>query len=357
MSIKTHLSIEGQKFFINNLPSYAGRSYQGRSLEGLLFNARMIQAIFDDENPDTAKHWRYPDTGVWDAERNTKEFCDLLPVYKQHGLLGITVGLQGGGSNYTPEIYNNYHTSAFYPDGSLKTPYFSRLERVLKTADDCSMVVIVSYFYVASMKWLENEQAVKCAVLNTTQWLLETGYQNLIVEIYNEVKEDSPFVSSKTVASYLEMVKQQTLQGRRLLVGNSAFPDRVVPTKAWLEAEDVTMPHGNNHTPTELKQKLRHWKSLEPIRKRPRPLIINEDSTLIANLEAALEEGVSWGFYHQGYGSESTYDRFVDWARGERETTFETLSGFQTLPVNWCINDPWKEHFFTHLKRITGGFQ
>jgi hypothetical protein len=357
MSIKTKLGIQRQQFFINDQPTYAGRSYNGRSLEGLLFNSRMIQAIFDDENPDTAKHWRYPDTGVWDANRNTQEFCELLPVYKQHGLLGITVGLQGGGSNYTPEIYSNYHMSAFFPDGSLKQPYFDRLRHVLKTADDCGMVVIVSYFYVASVKWLENEQAVKNAVQNTTEWFLETGYQNLIIEIYNEVKEDSPFVSSETVATYLDIVKQTTLQGRRLLVGNSAFPDRVVPTKAWLESEDVTMPHGNNHTPSELTQKLRHWKSLEPIRKRPRPMIINEDSTLVANLDAALEEGVSWGFYHQGYGSENQYDRFVDWTRGERETTFKTLSGFQTLPINWSINDPWKEAFFSHLKKVTGGFE
>jgi hypothetical protein len=68
----------------------------------------MVQAIFDDENPETAVHWRYPDTGRWDADRNTDEFCAALPQYRRHGLLAVTVGLQGGGSIYTPEIYDHF---------------------------------------------------------------------------------------------------------------------------------------------------------------------------------------------------------------------------------------------------------
>ena len=75
----------------------------------------------------------------------------------------------------------------------------------------------------------------------------------------------------------------------------------------------------------------------------------------VDNLEVAVREGASWGFYHQGFGSAYRYDRFVRWHHEPRERTFETLSGFQTVPVNWSINDPWKEAFFAKLKEVTGG--
>ncbi len=65
-------------------------------------NSRMIQATFDDENPETRQRWAYPDTGKWDAERNVQEFLAMLPVYKEHGLLAVTVNFQGG----SPEGYS-----------------------------------------------------------------------------------------------------------------------------------------------------------------------------------------------------------------------------------------------------------
>src|SRR5436309_11534970 len=68
---KTSVSIVGDQFFINGKPTYAGRSWRGHKVEGLLLNSRMVQGIFDDRNPQTVKRWAYPDTGKWDAERNT----------------------------------------------------------------------------------------------------------------------------------------------------------------------------------------------------------------------------------------------------------------------------------------------
>lgn len=146
--MKTEIQIEGNRFLINGRPTYEGISYKGTPVEGLLFSSRMVQAIFDDECEQTRHLWAYPDTGVWDPDRNTDEFCKMLPVYRSHGLLAVTVGLQGGGSVYTPEVYDRYINSAFTPDGKSKQPYFDRLLRVLKAADEAGMVVIVNYFYV-----------------------------------------------------------------------------------------------------------------------------------------------------------------------------------------------------------------
>ena len=147
---KTEVSIRGEDFYINGKPTYAGRVWQGHRVEGLLMNARMVQGIFDDLNPETNTRWAYPDTHVWSADRNTKEFVAAMPAWRSHGLLAFTINLQGG----SPEGYSHggqpWINSAFAPDGSLRPAYMERLARILDEADRLGMVAIVSYFYTGS---------------------------------------------------------------------------------------------------------------------------------------------------------------------------------------------------------------
>lgn len=102
MSSTTRVTIEGEKFLINGVPTYPGRSYRDWPIEGLLLNARVVNAIFDDLNPATRDRWAYPDTGLWDPERNVREFLEQLPVWRGYGLLGITINLQGGRTSGWP---------------------------------------------------------------------------------------------------------------------------------------------------------------------------------------------------------------------------------------------------------------
>ncbi|MCE5258748.1 MAG: hypothetical protein LLG44_06750, partial [Chloroflexi bacterium] len=76
-------------------------------------------------------------------------------------------------------------------------------------------------------------------------------------------------------------------------------------------------------------------------------------SIFVDNMEAAVAEGCSWGFYCQGYGSQ--YRDRSDWTSHPRETNYNQLSGYQTLPVNWGINTPDKRTFFGRLAKITSG--
>ena len=69
----TVVSIVGDEFHIDGKPTYAGRVWRGHKIQGLLLNARLVQGIFDDRNTNTVAQWAYPDTGRWDAERNTRE--------------------------------------------------------------------------------------------------------------------------------------------------------------------------------------------------------------------------------------------------------------------------------------------
>ena len=160
----TNVQIQGSRFYINDHPTYEGVSWQGHSVEGLLMNSRMVQAIFDDENPATVATWCYPDSGIWNPERNTNDFYAALPEYRRHGLLAVTVGMQGGGAVFTDQIYNHYVNSAFTPKGALKPAYCRRFERVLAATDQAGMVVIVNYLYWRQATRFLNEAASEHAV-------------------------------------------------------------------------------------------------------------------------------------------------------------------------------------------------
>ena len=58
---RTTVDIVGNAFAINGELTYAGRNYRGMRIEGLLMNARLVQGVFDDLNPETRDMWRYPD--------------------------------------------------------------------------------------------------------------------------------------------------------------------------------------------------------------------------------------------------------------------------------------------------------
>lgn len=171
----TEVAIRGDAFLINGKPTYAGRTWQGRKVEGLLFNSRMVQATFNDLNPQTRPNWDYPDTGRWDAERNTREFLAALPEWRRHGLLAITLNLQGG----NPRGYGRdqpWHNSAFTETGALRPEYLNRLGRVLDKADELGMVVILGLFYFGQDERLQDEAAVLRALDNAIGWLLDRGY-------------------------------------------------------------------------------------------------------------------------------------------------------------------------------------
>jgi len=351
----TEVAIDGERFLINGRPTYEGVSHGGKPVEGLLLNSRMIQAIFDDECVETRGVWAYPDTGAWDPERNTDDFCRHLAEYRSHGLLAVTVGLQGGGGNFRPEVYDNYLNSAYRPDGSFKAPYFERLRRVLRAADEAGIVVIVNYFYWKQVTRIREDQTLYEIAERVTEWLLKTGHRNILVDVANESARwwKRPALEPENVHTFIELVKGISVDGRRLLVGSSSGGGKEAPFGRWLEVEDFSMPHGNGCTADELRAKLRRLKETDEFRRRPRPIVVNEDGISVENLEAAVGEYCSWGFYCQGYGSH--YRDRTDWTTQGRESRYEGLSGFQTPPVNWGINTPDKRAFFERVELITGG--
>jgi hypothetical protein len=348
MAGRTSIAIEGERFLINGQPTYAGRVYRGWPVEGLLLNSRMVQAIFDDLNPETRARWAYPDTGCWDPERNVNEFIAQLPEYRRHGLLAVTVNLQGG----SPEGYSKtqpWENSAFEPDGALRPAYLDRLRRVLDRLDELGMVAIVGLFYFGQDERLRDEAAVRRAVDNAAGWLLDQGYTNVILEINNECdvpRYEHAILQPPRVHELIEQAQALTRGGRRLLVGTS-YRGRSVPGERVIAVSDLALLHGNGVTdPAFIGEMVTRTRALPTY--RPMPIVFNEDDHFdfdrpANNLLTAIAHYASWGYFDPGAGAGGSA------ARGNY------VDGYQLVPVNWGINTERKRSFFGLVREITGG--
>ncbi len=341
MARHTEVSIIDEKFYINREPAYKGIVWNGHSLEGLLMNSRMVQGIYDDRNPETCELWAYPDTGVWDADRNTREFIEAMPQWLDHGLLAFTLNLQGG----SPQGYSKdqpWINSAINSDGTLDPEYMSRLERILDRADELGMVVILGLFYFGQEKFLEGEAAIKQAVDLTANWLLEHQYTNVLVEINNEanIAYKQPILMPERVHELILQAKQQTLDDQRLLVGTS-YGGGFVPLPNVVEVSDFLLIHGNGvHEPAKITEMIHQVRAVENY--RPMPILFNEDDHFdfdkpINNMIASVSEYVSWGYFDYRFKDEG----------------FE--HGYQSVPVDWGINSDRKRGFFNLVKEMTQG--
>ena len=337
----TEVSITGADFHINGIPTYAGRVWNGHRIEGMLMNSRMVQATFDDLNPETAQRWAYADTGKWDAERNVREFIAAMRDWKAHGLLAVTVNIQGG----SPEGYSKKQTwesGAFTAEGALRPEFAARMKRVLDAADELGMVVILGYFYFGQSPRLAGDDAAVRATDEATRWLLAGGWRNVLVEINNESNPNyqPPILRPDRVSELIDRVrKTKAADGHTLLTGTS-FGGRVVPSAGAIAVSDFALIHGNGAKEpgqiTDLIHKTRAVPTLKPM-----PVLINEDDhenfdNPANNFTTAIEEHVSWGWFD--------YRR-----KGEG---FD--EGYQSPPVNWGISSARKRGFFKLLSEITG---
>jgi hypothetical protein len=338
---KTKVTIQGEKFFIGGKPTYAGRTWNGHKIEGLLFNSRMVQGIFDDLNPETVRRWAYPDTKKWDPERNTREFIAAMPEWRRRGLLAFTLNLQGG----SPEGYSRsqpWHNSAFTADGSLRADYLGRLKLILDKADDLGMVVILGLFYFGQDERLRDEDAVKHGVDNAVDWVLERGYRHVVIEVNNEcnvASYDHDILKPKRVHELIQRVQRRTGSEYRLLAGTS-YGGGGIPSESVVRASDFLLLHGNGqHKPEQITAMVKKTRAVPGY--RVMPILFNEDDHFDFdqprnNLVAAIEEYASWGFFDYRMKGEG----FAD--------------GYQSPPIDWRITSARKRAFFARLREITG---
>ena len=334
----TTVGIDGDRFLIDGEPTYAGRRFGPHKVEGLLLNARLVQGIFDDLNPDTRSRWTYPD-GPWDAERNTDEFIAAMPDWRAAGLLSFTLNLQGG----SPEGYSKeqpWRNSAFAEDGALRPDYFRRLERILDRADELGMVVIVGLFYFGQDGRLENEAAVVRAVEGATGWLLDRGYRHVLVEIANEVDVGRYTHDILKVGRCHELIRRVGALSGGALPASTSLRGGSIPTGNIVDSADFLLLHGNRvDGPDRIRGMVRACRSHPAY--RGQPILFNEDDHFDFDLAdnhflAAVGEYAGWGYFDYRFPGES-FDE-----------------GYQSMPVNWAISSERKRGFFGLLARIAG---
>ncbi len=318
------VAIQGERWLIDGQ-----LTHPGTRAEGMLLNSRMVNATFDDANPDTISNWSYPDGSPYNPNRQTREFIAALPSYAAHGLNAVTLNFQGGGPKEGQFALQPWENTAFRANGSLRRAYLERMDRAIRALSENGMVAIVGFFYFGQDERLLDEAAVVRAVDNATDWLLSQGYGNVIVEVNNEadLRYDHAILKGNRVHELIKRVQERS-KGKLLV--STSFKGGSIPSAAVLEQSDFILLHGNSQTPSSIRA------MVDTVRGRlasAKPIVFNEDSTRLENFEAAVNSGASWGYYDQGAN--------------------DYLDGFQSPPTNWSINTAAKRAFFDKVKTLT----
>jgi hypothetical protein len=339
---KTIVSIDGDKFRINGELTYQGRDWNGKSIEGLLMNSRMVQATFDDRNAETRSRWAYPDTKAWDADRNTKEFLAEMPGWRKSGLLAITVNLQGG----SPEGYSKnqpWYNSGINPDGSLQPETLQRMKLVIDKADEIGMVVILGLYYFGQDQRVQDEAAVTAGVDASIDWVIVNGYKNVLIEINNEcnVKAyDHEILKPARVQELILRAKIRAANANHPLLVSTSYGGNTVPFANVVKVSDYLLLHGNGvSNPTRIAEMVQQTRRVEGY--TPKPILFNEDDHFdfdkpSNNFVEAVSEFASWGYFDFRMKGEG-FD-----------------AGYQSVPVNWSTSSERKKGFFKLLREITG---
>jgi hypothetical protein len=347
---QTAVTIVGDAFHINGRPTYEDRTWRGHKIEGLLMNSRMVQGLFDDLNPETISRWAYPDTGKWDADRNTRDFIAAMPEWRRHGLLCAVVNLQGG----SPEGYSRaqpWHNSAIQADGSLRPDYMARLERILDRADELGMVIMVGIFYFGQDQRLDDDEAVRRAVVNTIDWIAERGFTNVLIEIANECDNSGyvrDIIKAARVHELIELAQQRAAQHDHPLPVSVSYNGGSIPRPNVVRTADYILLHGNGvRDPSRMAEIIHTLRKMEEY--SGQPIVNNEDDR-------------PWRDEHQGWSPEGNnlvacVTNYVSWGYFDFRQTDESFDeGFQSVPVNWQISSERKRSFFNLVAEITGGW-
>jgi hypothetical protein len=289
----TQVAIDGDRWLINGRPTYPGYP-----AEGLLMNIRMVNAVFEDDRPRNEWPPRLPPD--FDPDANTDAFIAMLPEYVAYGVLGFTINLQGG----LPD-YEGAHNSAFDSDGSLRPEYLARVERLIRAADQQGAVIILGAFYqrqhnndpTLNPRALAGREAIRAAVANTADWIRESGFTNVVMEISNEFNhagfsnwQDGEWLRS--AGGQVELIELARATHPELLVSTSGSGGATVP-EAVAEAADFILLHTNRTDLSDYASRIR------AAREHGKPVVINEDDKLGRDgaraAQLAVGSGAGWG--------------------------------------------------------------
>ncbi len=289
--------------------TYSGSPYR-RQARGKLMLLRLAQSLFDDQS--LAEH-------PFDPDLNTQQVIDALDFYKQHGVLAISVALQGDNPRQSDEINgapgsesgdssteNGAAVSAFRPDGTLKTEWLNRLERLLTAANDRGMIVCLVYFHPGQDAIFESPKLIATAAINITDWLIKKNFRNVVVNVADEWDLDgrswghARFVPDN-IDRFVELIRERFNHADYSLPIGAASSGKMRYPDSLAQVCDVVLLHGNGRTPGEKLGRLRQFEATK------RALWMVQDDNgqeaTLANLarekasaDALFKDGAGWGF-------------------------------------------------------------
>jgi len=298
--------------------TYTGAGFQPEAA-GRLMNLRVAQAVMHDE-------WLTEES--FDPEKNTDRVIAALDDYKQHGILAISVSLQGANAAYerTANIKRarayklgpgkGMSMSAFAPDGSLKPRWMERTLKLARELDRRGMILNLIYFYAYQDEVLSGPAAIDRATAIVTDWLIANNVRNCIIEIANEYNGgdfDYERYVERAMGHLIQIAKSRFEEKKatfRLPVSASSN-GQVKPGEEPMKVADsirdygdLVLTHGNHLSP---EIKLKRVKTLFDNAGVPGPIVINEDdigreTTLehlkleLGSCDAIWKSGGSWGY-------------------------------------------------------------
>jgi len=314
---------EPRSFYLREGKGAWKKTYSGPGFRpgaaGRLMNVRVAQAVVHDE-------WLTEE--AFDPEKNTERVIAALDDYKKHGILSISVSLQGANAAYERTAHikrtrpyklgpgNGMSMSAYESDGSLKPRWMARTLQLARELDKRGMVLNLVYFYAYQDEALSGPEAIDKATVATTDWLIANNVRNCIIEIANEYNGgdfDYNRYIERAMGHLIQLAKSRFVEKKaefRLPVSASSNGE-VKPGEQIMKVADgvrdyadLVLTHGNHLSP-EVKRK--RVKELASNRGVPGPIVINEDDigreTTLAHLKLELgscdaiwESGGSWGY-------------------------------------------------------------
>jgi hypothetical protein len=289
--------------------TYSGSAFRADAA-GRLMNLRIAQALFHDE-------WLTEEE--FDPGRHTEQVIGALDTYRAHGILAISVSLQGGNMAYerTANIKRSRDyklgrdkgslVSAFHPDGSLKKAWMDRALRLARELDRRGMILNLQYLYSRQDELLENSDAIERAVANATDWVIDNKLRNVIIEIANEY-DNNAWDHERFV--FHNMSKLIGIARSRFEAKRAGYRLPITASTQHIEVfesgrgGDLTTVHGNGLTPAE---KSKRVAALINDPEVPGPIYMNEDDngrdttaanlrTELASCDAVWKAGGSWGY-------------------------------------------------------------
>ncbi len=237
-----------------------GSSPYRKRLRGSLALLRVSQGLFDDEWLTEKK---------FDPEANTNRLIAQLDVYKQHGIGGIVVSLQGADPSYSPQVNGIARgrsadlgsgagalISAYNADGSLKRAWTARLNRLIAETNKRGMVLCLILFQQYQDETLHSPRAVVAAARNVARHLIARDARNVILDLADawDVQGDSwdhrRFIP-RNIDNLIRIVREEFQDAEfSLPIGASTSSTMSYPM-SLARVCDVVLLQGNGRSPAD----------------------------------------------------------------------------------------------------------